>query len=498
MLKFPSALVALACTTLAAHADVTLPHLLADHMVIQRDRPVHLWGRAADGEQVSATLGADTQTTMADDIGRWSLYLKPPAAGGPYEVTIKAHNAIVLHDVLVGDVWLASGQSNMEFHLGQADDAQREIAAADYPNIRFLHVDRKASSYPLDDVITSGWARCSAEAAPNFSAVAYFFARDLHKDLKIPVGVIDTSWGGTPVAAFTPMSAIGKDPALMPIFSQWAHFIDQDSTTRLRIEKESRAYDVAAAQAKAAGKPVPDRRWHAFPDSWAPAGIYNGMIAPVTPFAIRGAIWYQGESDANAERAPLYSRVFETMIASWRQAWGVGDFPFLFVQLPNFTAGPHNAWPELREAQLQTLALKNTGMAITLDRGTPDNIHPTHKLDVGMRLAAAARAIAYGESTEYSGPLFRQAVPEDRQIRIWFDHTAGALKAKNGELKTFEVSGADRKFAPATARIEGETIVVTSPEVPAPRYVRYAWSDNPEATLYNAIDLPASPFRSAE
>ncbi len=498
MLKFPSALAALACCAALAHADVTLPRLIADHMVIQRDRPVHLWGRAAEGEQVSATLAGDTQSTTADDLGRWSLYLKSRTAGGPYDLSIKAHNSINVHDVLIGDVWFASGQSNMELHLRDADDAQREIAAASYPNMRFLHVDRKASAYPLDDVITSGWIPSSPEAAPNFTAVGYFFARDLHKHLNIPIGVIDTSWGGTPVAAFTPMSAIGKDPALMPVFSQWAHMTDQDSTTRLRIEKESRAYELAAAQAKAAGKPVPDRRWHADPDSWAPAAIYNGMIAPVTPYAIRGAIWYQGESDAGAERAPLYARVFQTMISSWRQAWGAGDFPFLFVQLPNFIAGPHNAWPELREAQLQTLALKNTGMAITLDRGMADNIHPTHKLEVGVRLAAAARTLAYGESGEYSGPLFRQAVPDNHQIRVWFDHTGGALKAKNGDLKNFEVAGADRKFATASARIEGETLVVSSREVPAPRYVRYAWSDNPEATLFNAVDLPASPFRSAE
>jgi sialate O-acetylesterase len=500
MFKRPAQILGLTLTILfCARADVTLPRLLTDHMVLQRDRPIHIWGRAAESEDVSVTFQNETQATKADELGRWSVYLKPQTAGGPYELTVKGNNAITIVDILIGDVWFASGQSNMEFRLGQTDDAEREIAAATNPKIRFFHVEKKASYYPLEDVDSKGWQATTPETAPGFSAVGYFFARDLQKDSNIPIAVIDTSWGGTPLAAFTSMTAIGKDAALMPVFAQWAHMMENQSTTLHRIEKQDRALEAAIQQAKADGKPAPQRRWYAEPTSWAPAAIYNGMIAPVTPFGIRGAIWYQGESDATQERAPVYSRLFQTMITSWREVWGMGDFPFLYVQLPNFIAGPHNAWPELREAQLQTLALKNTGMAVALDQGTPRNIHPPHKLDVALRLALAARGIAYGETVEYLGPMYRQAVPENGQIRVLFDHAAGGLTAKGGELKGFEVAGADHKFSSAAARIEGgSAIVASSPEVPSPKYVRYAWTDNPDANLCNGKNLPASPFRSPE
>jgi sialate O-acetylesterase len=283
----------------------------------------------------------------------------------------------------------------------------------------------------------------------------------------------------------------------MPVFSEWARMYDDHATVLLEREKAEREWERAAERAKAEGAPPPSRPWQPNErNSWMPAGLYNAMIAPVTRFAVRGAIWYQGESNTARERAPLYARLFQTMIREWRRAWGEGDFPFLFVQLANFKTSPESMWPEVREAQRQTLSLANTGMAVTIDIGNPDNIHPANKQDVGLRLALAARAIAYGEKIEYSGPLFRLATPQGDSLRVWFDHAQSGLKAKGGELKGFEVAGADRKYVPAAARIEGATLVVSDAAVPSPRYVRYGWASSPDCNLYNSEDLPASPFRS--
>ena len=258
-------------------------------------------------------------------------------------------------------------------------------------------------------------------------------------------------------------------------------------------------WEQAVAEAKAEGKPAPGRPWAPNQDNcWQPAGLFNAMIAPLTRFPIRGAIWYQGESNAGPERAPLYAHLFQTMIQDWRRAWGQGDFPFLFVQIANFKTGPDAMWPEVRDAQRQTLSLANTGMAVTIDIGEATNIHPLNKQDVGLRLALAAEAISYGEKIEYSGPLFRQATVEGKEMRVWFDHAASGLKAKGDAVQGFEVAGATGKFVEAQARIEGATVVVSAMSVIEPRRVRYAWKDVPDCNLFNGENLPASPFRSEE
>jgi sialate O-acetylesterase len=280
----------------------------------------------------------------------------------------------------------------------------------------------------------------------------------------------------------------------MPVFAEWARMTDDSVRSKKVREIQLDRWRDATDRAKAEGKPAPPRPWRANDSGeWAPASLYNAMIAPLTRLPIRGAIWYQGESNASVERAPLYERLFTTMIRDWRQAWGQGDFPFLFVQLANFKA-PNAKWPELRDAQRRTLALANTGMAVTIDIGDPNDIHPKNKQDVGTRLALAARAIAYGEKLDYSGPMFRTAVPEGSSLRIWFDHIAAGLSARGGALKGFEVAGNDGKFVGAEARIDGNTVVVSSTSVTAPVSVRYAWSDLPEANLFNSAGLPASPF----
>jgi sialate O-acetylesterase len=479
-------------------AEVVLPAVLTDHMVIQKGLPVHIWGKAAPGEAVSVTLRGETRATAANPVGLWSVYLPPAEAGGPYEITVKGANTITLKDVLSGDVWFASGQSNMEMQLRSVANAPAEIAAANYPRIRFFHVKNRVSSYPLDDVGAPAWAACTPETAPGFSAVAYFFGRHLYEKLSVPIGLIEADWGGTPADSWTSLRTISEDASLMPVFAEWTRMNDDAVEQKLRREKQLQEWRAAAEGAKAAGRRPPGFPW-AGNDSgeWAPASLYNALIAPLTRFPIRGAIWYQGESNASIARAPLYARLFQAMIQDWRRAWGVGNFPFLFVQLANFKTSPDARWPELREAQLQTLALANTGMAVAIDIGDTKDIHPKNKQDVGLRLALAARAIAYGEKIEYSGPIFRQATPENGALRVWFDH-AGALTAKGGAPKGFEVAGEDRKFVPAEARIDGATVVVSSAAVAAPVYVRYAWADNPECNLYNAEGLPASPFRSGE
>lgn len=481
---------------LGVRADVTLPGVLGEHMVLQRGLPVHIWGSADPGESVAVEFRGETRNATADDLGRWSVYLRPGEAGGPLELSIKGRNTIALKDVLVGDVWVASGQSNMEMRVQGTANAQAEIAAANYPRIRLFQANHKVSDYPLDDIAAHAWALCSPETAAKFSAVAYYFARDIQQKLDVPLGLIESDWGGTPAEAWTSLHSLSGDAALMPVFFEWSRMNDTRAGVALQRRKLDREWERAAAQAKSAGRTAPERPWQPNEDnSWMPAGLFNAMIAPLTRFPIRGAIWYQGESNTAAERAPLYARLFQTMIRDWRRAWGQGDFPFLFVQLANFETSPQSMWPEVRDAQRQTLELANTGMAVTIDIGMPKNIHPTNKQDVGLRLALAARAIAYGENIEYSGPLYRQAIPEGESMRVWFEH-AGGLKIRGQELKGFEIAGADRKFSPAQARIEGSTVVVSSASVPSPAYVRYGWASNPECSLYNSDDLPASPFRS--
>ena len=490
------ALAAVACSLLPAHAEVRLPSIFADHMVVQRDLPVHVWGMATPNETVSVTFRGESETTTTDPLGRWSLYLKPGEAGGPFSMEVHGANAISLQDILVGDVWVASGQSNMEFPMAEGmnrgvNNEKAEIAAANYPRIRLMTIATNSSDYPLGDAgISQAWGACTPSTVAQFSAVGYFFARDLQAHQRVPIGVIDDTWGGTIAEAWTSLDGLSANASLMPVFAWRAKLMDELPTNMLEQKKEQQ--EIAAA--KAAGKPIPEFPWHPDPASWKPAGLYNAMIAPLTPFPIKGVIWYQGESNGDAEAVPIYGELFKTMIQDWRNHWGEGPFPFLFVQLTSWNPG--STWPELREQQNEALALKNTGMAVSIDVGDPDNIHPKDKQDVGARLALAARGIAYGESIEYSGPIFRQVTTDDHSLRVWFNHTGGGLTSKNGSLRGFEIAGVDQKYYPAQAKIDGDTVVVSSPSVATPIVVRYGWAANPDCNLYNGADLPASPFRA--
>jgi sialate O-acetylesterase len=492
-------LVLFVVAAIPVHADVTLPALLADHMVIQRGLPVHVWGMAAPHELVSITFRGETKSATTDDDGRWSVFLSPGEAGGPFQLSIKATNTIILNDILVGDVWVASGQSNMEFPMTGLVNSQAEIAAAQFPRIRLFMVKHRPADYPLENVDSKGWAACTPETVADSSAVAYFFARNIQQKLGVPIGLIETFWGGTAAESWTSLSGLSADASLMPVFSARAKTLAEQSTNLLRQQREEREYQLAVAQAKADGKPIPWRQWHPDFAAWAPAALYNGMIAPLTPFAIRGVIWYQGEANSG-ERAPLYARLFQAMIRDWRNSWGEADFPFLFVQIANWNTAPEGLWPDVRNAQRQALVLKNTGMAVTIDIGDAEDIHPKDKQDVGLRLALAARAITYGEKIEWSGPLYRQITQEDHALRVWFEHATG-LAAKGGAAATltgFEVAGADGKYSVADAKIEGASVVVSSAAVTTPVSVRYGWAANPTCNLVNKEGLPASPFQGPE
>jgi len=476
-----------------AGAEVTLPSLLADHMVVQRGFPVHVWGSAMPNEAVTVTFRGETKSATTDEVGHWSLYLSPGEAGGPFSLTVKAANTITLNDVLVGDVWVASGQSNMEFPMKELTNASAEIAAARYPKIRIFRVEQRPSEYARSDVEAKTWAAVTPETAADSSAVAYYFAREIQQRTNVPIGLIETYWGGTPAESWTSMHSLAADASLMPVFAERSKTVDHRELSDERREQE---FQKALEQAKAEGKPAPPRPWMPDFEAWSPAALYNGMIAPLTRFAIRGVIWYQGEANSG-ERAPLYAHLFQTMIRDWRRNWDEGDFPFLFVQIANWTTAPESRWPEVRDAQRQALALRNTGMAVTIDIGDPVDIHPKDKLDVGLRLALAARAITYGEKLEYSGPLYRQLTRDDHALRVWFDHANG-LNAKNGPLAGFEIAGADGKYVAADAKIDGSSVIVSNTAVPDPVSVRYAWAANPTCNLYNREALPASPFQAPE
>ena len=472
-------------------AEVSLPVVFSDGMLLQRDVPIHVWGRSVAAENVTVAFRGETRSTVADELGRWQLYLSPVSAGGPYELAVSGSNRIVIHNVLVGDVWIASGQSNMEFKVRELENPQTEIAAAKFPQIRIMRVQHAYSEYPLTDAVADQrWAEVSPESVPEFSAVAYYFAREIHQKEKVSVGIIESNWGGTVAEAWTSMDALSADAALMPVFASRARMMDAEAENLL-IEP---IHQAEIAKAKSAGLPLPKYPWHPVAASWGPAQLYNAMIAPLTPYAIKGVIWYQGESNSKLDRAPHYERLFQTMIRDWRDQWALGDFPFLYVQISNFKSDATEDWATIREAQLRALGLRNTAMAVTIDIGNPDDVHPKDKVDVGHRLALAARAKVYGESVEYSGPIARQVTREGSALRVWFDHAAG-LQAKGGPPTSFEIAGADGKFVSAEAKVDSGTIVVTNASVVSPAAVRYGWANSPNCNVVNGAGLPASPFR---
>ena len=631
-------------------ANVRVPALIGDNMVLQRDRKIRIWGWAEPNERVTVAIGKDQTSAVTDSSGRWQALVGPLKTGDPLELKITGNNTLTFKNILVGEVWVCSGQSNMEWPLINTKNGAQDVAQANFPEIRLFTVQKATASAPLDDV-KGQWAAATPENAGQFSAVAYYFGRELYQKLKIPVGLIHTSWGGTPAEAWTDHATLASSPEFQPILdryqtrlkdlpqqreeyerrlAEWTKtnlYLDQGNngealgyadlstsvqdwkpmtlpqffeTAGLKMDgaiwfrKEvqvpegwaghdlqlnlaaiddfdttyfngkriggvgsetpnsyivQRQYKVPAGLVKpgrnviavrvfdSAGEggfgPGPmtltmanaapvqlagewqykielqlapkDPDWGARPEAPGPTNqnspsvLYNAMLAPLTPYAIRGAIWYQGES--NAGRAYQYRTLFPAMIRNWRSAWGEGDFPFYFVQLANFQQvkpDPGDSdWAELREAQTLTLKEPATGMAVIIDIGEANDIHPRNKLDVGHRLALWALANTYKQSVEFSGPVFSSYKVEGDKVRVKFSHTAGQLKtADGGAPKGFAIAGEDHKFVWAESRIDGDSVVLWSKDVTKPVAVRYAWADNPVTNLYNKEGLPAVPFRT--
>lgn len=627
----------LASLTASGH-DFRVPLLspvFGDHMVLQRDKPNTFWGWAVPGTTVKVAIEGHTATGTADAQGKWMAKITPPPTGGPYRVTIDGPQHLQLEDVMVGDVWICSGQSNMEMGIGLIGNPAEEIAAANYPNIRLYNVPKTTATTPLG-VNAASWVQCTPASVSTggwggFSAAAYFFGRELNRRLNVPIGLVETCWGGTIAEAWTSKKGLDPFPEFhpgiaaleassagqVPITSQYDDWLAKNDpgmkagwqngepgapkwmpvqvpTSYEALGRDkfdgvlwfSRQVDVPDPKADASitlgeiddmdtvwingtqvgasyawdvkrDYKIPAGTLHAgkntivvrvfdgqgpggfrsardafaikFGDGtsipiageWGfreginlatapplpidstnpniPTALYNGMIAPLLPMAIKGAIWYQGES--NADRAYQYRKLLPAMISDWRRLWGQGNFPFFIVQLANFgqrapEAGD-DAWAELREAQTMTAnKVPNTGLALAIDIGDAADIHPKNKQEVGRRLALAALKIAYRQNVAFSGPTYRSMKREGNAIRVAFDHVEGRLNAKDGILQGFSIAGADQKFHWATAQIDGDTVIVSSPDVPDPVAVRYAWASNPAATLYNNANLPAVPFRT--
>ncbi len=477
--------VLLTCRPLSMYA-VQPNALFSDGVVLQRGVKLPIWGSARDGEKITVKFQNQTVSTTAREE-HWMLHLKPLEAGGPFVMTIAGENIVTITNVLVGEVWLCSGQSNMEMPLAATTNASEALATASDSQLRFFTVAHEASDEPKTDV-SGSWVESTPGKAKYFSAVGYFFGRDLRRTMKIPIGLIHSSVGGTPAEAWTARTALEEDPDLKQILERQALAVKTFDPAQARAE-----YQTNVAEAKAEGKDVSRVQVAKSPaiSFNRPAGLYNAMIAPLQPFAIAGVIWYQGES--NNKRANEYRKLFPALIRSWRIAWGESRFPFLFVQI----APQRDMTPEIREAQLLTWQqVPRTAMVVITDVGDTNNIHPTRKEPVGARLALAARAVAYGKKIEYSGPVYdSMKIKKDHAI-IYFSHATGGLAARGGKLKGFQIAGPKGQFFDAIAEIEGNKVVVYNPLVAKPAEVRYGWSNVPDVNLVNQQGLPATPFRT--
>ncbi|MDR3460413.1 MAG: sialate O-acetylesterase [Verrucomicrobiae bacterium] len=487
-------------------AEVKLASPFTSHMVLQCDAKVPVWGTADSGELVTVEFAGQKKSVTADAAGNWRVVLKPmkPSAESRSFRVAGSQTAqpVQLDDVLVGEVWLASGQSNMDFslskkvkHFAGVTNEDAEIAAANYPLLR-MFTGTAAKTYAPQNNVGGSWQVCTPETAPAFSAVGYFFARDLQREIKVPVGILTLAFGASTAEAWIRRETLTNDAQLKPMVDRFDAAVAAFRTNPPAVVAPPRSEDVSATNTAPAGR----RRGSSGPrdpvqDQHNATVLFNGMIAPVIPYAIRGAIWYQGESIAGgAAGRALYPQVQATLVRDWRKLWHEGDFPFYIVQLAGQEADSNN--PLVREAQATILELPNTGMAVATDIGERKNVHPKNKQDVGDRLARIALAKVYGHKIEFSGPMYQSMKIEDGTIRVTFSHADG-LMTKDETLKWFSLAGPDGKFVPAEAKIDGKTVIVSSPEVAAPVAVRYAWVNFPDGGhLYNAAGLPAAQFRS--
>jgi sialate O-acetylesterase len=499
-------LLVLAAISAPAAADVRLPALFTDHMVLQQGQKNRVWGSADAGEDIVVTIGGQRHTAKADDKGKWQVTLDSLSVGGPLTLSITGKNKLAVADVLVGEVWICSGQSNMEWAVRQANDGDLESKTANFPKIRLISVPQVGTQEPQDD-FQGKWEVCTPQAAANFSAVGYFFGRQLHQTLDVPIGLIDDAWGGSACEAWVRRDLLEKDDKYKALIARWEqtekNFDEQKA--RETFDKQKAGYPDAVAKAKAGGKapPLPPRFNNPLTGNARPGNIYSGVLKPTIGYGIRGVIWYQGES--NASRAYQYRDLFPLMIQSWRDEWQQGDFPFYWVQLADFldekSDPADSAWAELREAQTLAMGrLPNTGEAVIIDLGEGRDIHPRNKQDVAKRLARWALARDYGVSDiPYRSPQYKSMQKEGNKIVLTFDHVGGGLYTFDLRDKAvgFAIAGSDKKFVWADAKLLGsDKIEVSSDKISDPVAVRYAWADNPVCNVYSREGLPLTPFRT--
>ena len=503
-------------------AELRLPRVFGHHMVLQQEKPLIFWGWSDAGETITVALGSDSQSTQANEHGEWKVTLAARQAGGPFTLKVSGSTNIVIEDVLIGEVWLASGQSNMEMGSGAARDGKIEIAAANYPAIRLLLVANRWSPEPQSDLAPgkpgepqpeNTWKVCTpqtiAEAGwSGFSAAAYYFGRELHQKLRVPVGLIDATWGGTRIESWTPPAGFAAVPALKSEYELVQLGDPRTAQHQQRLEQTLNATEQWLGAARAALKQqqlvpqMPTYPAELLPphDVQNPTALYNGMIHPLQPFPLRGAIWYQGESNSGEGR--LYTERMKALIAGWRQVWSEGDFPFYYVQIAPYDYGGNGERiGEFWEAQAEAQAIPNTGMAVITDIGNLKDIHPANKQDVGQRLAAWALAKTYGQrEVIYSGPTIKALGVEGDKLRVAFDHVANGLASRDGKpLTWFEMIDADEGgFVKADARIEGASVTLSAPEIKHPVAMRFAWNMLAEPNLMNTAGLPAGAFRAGE
>lgn len=490
--------VALMATGSSARADVKLPAIFGDHMVLQRDQANPVWGWADPGEEVTVKIAGQTKTTKAGDDGAWRVKLDPLSIGDPLEMTVEGKNKLTFKDVLVGEVWICSGQSNMQWPVSAAVDPDLEILTANRPQIRLISVPQVGTQDPQRD-FQGAWEVCSPESVASFSAVGYFFGRRLQETINVPIGLIDNAWGGSACEAWIPRDRLADAVKYQDLLALWA----EREAAYPEAKKAFDDHQAAAEKAKANGEPAP--KAVANPDALMrgnarPGNIYNGVLLPTVGYGIRGVIWYQGEN--NAGRAHQYRDMFPLMIETWRELWGQGDFPFYWVQLADFRAEkpePEDSdWAELREAQTMALRLPNTGQAVIIDLGEGKDIHPRNKQDVANRLARWALSRDYGVDVPAQSPTYKSMEKKDGKVVLTFDHVDGGFRPFDVHAPVgFAIAGADRKFVWADAKITGpNTVEVWSDQVSEPEAVRYAWADNPVCNLYSNAGLPTTPFRT--
>lgn len=495
-MKIGISILAVLGMALTASAELKLPSIIGNHMVLQRDMDLPVWGWSDPGSTVTVSIAGQTQTAKAGEDGRWEATLTPlQVTPHALRMVIKSGTEeIVLSNIVIGEVWVCSGQSNMQWSVSQSNDPDLEIATANYPNIRLISVPQ-VGTQELQDDFKGNWEICTPATVGEFSGVGFFFGRQLHQTLGVPIGLIDNAWGGSAAEAWVPREVLEKDGRFGEYLKQW-----EEIEATFDFEAEMAKWKEAAAKAKEAGKNAPRPPRDQLRGQHRPGNLWAGVLNPIIGFGIRGTIWYQGES--NAGRASLYDDLFALMITQWREAWGQGDFPFYWVQLADYrdevSEPAESDWAELRESQSKTLSLPNTGQAVIYDLGEGRDIHPRDKQNVAKRLARIALARDYGMGIHYLNPSFESMeIKENKAILTFKDVGSTLYSFDTRDVIGFTIAGEDRVWHPATATISGNNKVeVSSPDVPNPVAVRYAWATNPIANLQSREGLPVDPFRT--